>query len=138
LPRRIQSYGSVIVVMATDAPFLSSQLNRLAKRAALGLGRAGSHAASTSGEIVVAFSTANRLPRTSDKPSRYLNLDFISDAYINDFYEAAIESTEEAVLNAIYCSNGMTGREGRISPPIPHDRTIEFLNLGRGIHVGRS
>jgi D-alanine--D-alanine ligase len=138
LPRRIQSYGSVIVVMATDAPFLSSQLNRLAKRAALGLGRAGSHAASTSGEIVVAFSTANRLPRTSDKPSRYLNLDFISDAYINDFYEAAIESTEEAVLNAIYCSNGMTGREGRISPPIPHDRTIEFLNLGRGINVGRS
>jgi len=136
LPRRVNSYGSVITVVATDAPFLSSQLNRLAKRAALGLGRAGSHAASTSGEIVVAFSTANRLPRTSDKPSRYLNIDFISDAYINDFYEAVIESTEEAVLNSIYCSNGMTGREGRISPPIPHDKTIEFLNQGRGIHVG--
>ncbi len=136
IPRRVNSYGSIIVVVATDAPFLSSQLNRLARRAALGLGRAGSHAASTSGEIVVAFSTANRLPRTSDKPTRFLNLDFISDGYINDFYEAVIESTEEAVLNAIFCSNGMTGREGRISPPIPHDRVIEFLNQGRGIHVG--
>ena len=69
MERRTKSYGSIIVVIATDAPLLSSQLGRLAKRAALGLGRVGSFAASTSGEIIVAFSTANRLPRTRSAPA---------------------------------------------------------------------
>ncbi len=67
--RRGASYGSIIGVVATDLPLLSSQLSRIAKRAALGLGRAGSYAASSSGEIILAFSTANRMPRPSARAS---------------------------------------------------------------------
>lgn len=135
--RRSQSYGSVIVVVATDAPLLSSQLNRLSKRAALGLGRVGSHAASSSGEIVVAFSTANRTPRSASVPSKFLQLRFVADAYINTLYEAVIEATEEAVLNAIFCSNGMTGRDGRSAPALPQDAVLDILSKGREIHACR-
>ncbi len=135
IPRRENSHGSVIVVIATDAPMMSSQLCRLSKRAALGLGRTGSFAASSSGEIIVAFSTANRLPRRPEKPNKVLSLDFVPDQILNGFYEAVIEATEEAVINAIFCSHGMTGREGRLSPAIPHDKVLEALNKGRNIHA---
>ncbi len=127
MERRTKSYGSIIVVVGTDAPLVSSQLGRLSKRAALGLGRAGSIAASTSGEIIVAFSTANRLPRTQERPSKYLSVSFLSDAYVNDLYEAVIEATEESVLNAIFCSRGMSGRQGRFSPPLPSELVVELL-----------
>ncbi len=125
--RRENSYGSAIVIVATDAPLLASQLNRLSKRAALGLGRVGSHAASTSGEIVIAFSTANRTPRTATIPDKFLKIKFIADPFVNPLYEAVIEATEEAVLNAMFCSNGMTGREGRTAPAIPQDKVDEIL-----------
>jgi L-aminopeptidase/D-esterase-like protein len=128
--RREYSYGSVIVVLATDAPLLSSQLSRIAKRAALGLGRVGSYAASTSGEIVIAFSTGNRQLRRERGKSRHLTMRFISDTHINPLYEAAVEATEEAVLNAIFCSTGVTGREGHRSPPVPTDLVREALRQG--------
>lgn len=131
--RRTMSYGSIIVVIATDAPLQSSQLNRIAKRAALGLGRVGSHAASTSGEIIIAFSTANKLPRFQEEPQKFNNVKFIADQFVNPLYECAIEATEEAVLNAIFCSSGMSGRANRMAPAIPHEKVIELLNQGRGI-----
>ena len=59
----------------------------------------------------------------------------IADPHIDPLYEAAIEATEEAVLNAMFCSGGMTGREGRFSPALPQDQIIELLNQGRDIHV---
>ena len=133
--RRAKNYGSIVVVIATDAPLLSSQLNRLSLRAALGLGRVGSHAAATSGEIVVAFSTANRRTREEKGRSPFLDLSFISADNINPLYEAVIEATEEAVLNAIFCSNGMTGRFGRYCPPVPHDVVVELLRQGRPIRA---
>lgn len=129
--RRLTSYGSIIVVIATDAPLLSSQLNRIAKRAALGLGRVGSHAASTSGEIIVAFSTANRVPRFQDQPQKYNTIRFISDQFVNTLYECAIEATEEAVLNAMFCSNGMSGRENRFAPALPHEQVLDSLKSGK-------
>jgi len=132
--RRTVSYGSIIVVVATDLPLLSSQLARVSKRAALGLGRVGSFAASTSGEIVVAFSTANRVPRSSAQPSKFRTLRFVADTHINSMYEAVIEATEEAVLNAMFCSVGATGREGREAPAIPHDTVLELLRTGRDSH----
>jgi L-aminopeptidase/D-esterase-like protein len=128
--RREFCEGSVILVLATDLPLLSSQLNRIAKRAALGLGRVGSHAASTSGEIILAFSTANRSPRPSRTSEKFIRLRCISDAHINEVYEAAIEATEEAVLNAIFCSNGMSGRQGRWAPAISHEEVIDQLSRG--------
>lgn len=134
--RRRSSYGSVIVVLATDVPLLSSQLERVAKRAALGLGRAGSHAASSSGEIVVAFSTANRVPRETDQPRKFRSIRFVADAHVNTLYEAAIEATEEAVLNSMFCSSGMSGRCGRFAPAIPQDAVLELLGKGKGAHAG--
>lgn len=125
--RRKHSYGSIIVVIATDAPLMTPQLNRMAKRAALGLGRAGSHAASTSGEIVMAFSTGNKVPRQAKGKSRTLNLTFVSDEHINPLYEAVIEATEESVLNAMFCSVGQTGRLGRYAPPIPSEKVLEMI-----------
>ncbi|MDU9047483.1 MAG: P1 family peptidase [Candidatus Electrothrix sp. Rat3] len=129
--RREVSEGSIIVVVATDIPLITSQLNRVAKRAALGLGRTGSYAASTSGEIIIAFSTGNRKPRVHTARSNFMQLRCISDHAINTLYEAVIEATEEAVINAIFCSHGMNGREQRWCPPIPHQRVVELLNKGK-------
>ena len=125
--RRETSDGSVIVVVATNMPLINSQLNRAAKRAALGLGRTGSFAAATSGEIIIAFSTGNRKMRPVRRTTPFLSLKCISDNEINLVYEAVVETTEEAVINAIFCSNGMTGRKNRWCPPLPHDRVIEIL-----------
>jgi D-alanine--D-alanine ligase len=129
--RREVSEGSIIVVVATDIPLITSQLNRVAKRAALGLGRTGSYAASTSGEIIIAFSTGNRKPRVHTSRSNFIHLKCVSDHAINTLYEAVIEATEEAVINAIFCSHGMNGREQRWCPPIPHQRVVELLNKGK-------
>jgi len=125
--RRKYSYGSAIVVVATDAPLLPNQLSRLAKRAAQGLGRTGSYAASTSGEIIIAFSTGNRLLRQEKAAQRYLTMKFISDININPLYEAVIETTEEAVLNAIFYSEGIKGRNGHQSPALPVETVIRIL-----------
>jgi L-aminopeptidase/D-esterase-like protein len=134
LTRREHSEGSVIVVIATDIPLISSQLNRVSKRAALGLGRTGSIAASSSGEIIIAFSTGNRKPRPTRESDYFINLKCISEDHINVVYEAVIEATEEAVLDAIFCSNGMNGRQQRWCPPIPHERVLELLTRGGEIH----
>ena len=131
------SYGSAIVVVATDVPLLASQLCRLAKRAALGLGRVGSYAASTSGEIVVAFSTGNRVPRSSAQPSKFRSLKFVADPHINTIYEAVIEATEEAVLNAMFCSVGASGRDGREAPPIPQEQVLDLLGKDSQSDAGR-
>lgn len=132
--RREESDGSIIVVIASDIPMISSQLNLVAKRAALGLGRTGSYAASSSGEIIIAFSTGNRKPRPSRTSDHFITLKCISEYHINIVYEAVIEATEEAVLNAVFCSNGMNGRLQRQCPPLPHDRVLELLSKGRTIH----
>ncbi|MBN1548889.1 MAG: P1 family peptidase [Syntrophaceae bacterium] len=133
--RRGTTYGSVIVVVATDAPLLSVQLSKIAKRAALGLGRVGSYAATTSGEIIFAFSTGNRFSRKAKELVSTLNLTFVSETHINLLYEAVIEATEEAVLNAIFCSGGMTGRLDRSAPPLPADIVTEILNGRRSKKV---
>ena len=129
--RRRDSYGSAIVVLATDVPLLSHQLGRIAKRAALGLGRVGSYAASTSGEIAVAFTTANRVPRTATQTGKFRSLRYVPDAHIDLLYEAAVEATEEAALNAIFCSGGMDGRLDRQAPALPLDTVMELLRNGR-------
>lgn len=132
--RRDHCEGSIIVVVATDIPLISSQLNLVAKRAALGLGRTGSHAASSSGEIIIAFSTGNRTSRPVPSSSHFINLKCISEYHINAVYEAVIEATEEAVLNAIFCSHGMSGRLQRRLPAIPHHRVVEILQQGRSTY----
>jgi D-aminopeptidase len=123
--KRMYSYGSIICVVATDAPLLPSQLTRLSKRAALGIGRAGSYAAHGSGEIVVAFSTANKVPRETNRIT--YGIDVLLDKAIGPLYEAVIECTEEAIVNALCMANDMVGQGGNFAPALPLDKVADIL-----------
>ena len=116
---RRSSYGSIIAVLATDAPLVAHQLTRLSKRVALGIGRAGSFAAHNSGEIVVSFSTANSVPR-HPRQSVY-RLRVLLDARMDPLYQAAVEATEEAILNALCMATDMDGVDGHFAPALPLD-----------------
>jgi len=125
LPRRKQDYGSIIAVIATDAPLITHQLNRLAKRAALGIGRVGSTAAHGSGEIVLAFSTANKVPRESRK--MVYRVKILLDQRLDPLYEAVIEATEEAILNALCMARDASGANGNVVPALPLDDVKELV-----------
>jgi len=108
LPESPQDLGSIIGVVATDAPLLPHQCDRLAQRAGLGVGRMGGVAAHSSGDLFFAFATGNReLGSDGEVPVRML-----SDTEITPFYTAVIEATEEAILNALLAAETMTGRNG--------------------------
>ena len=121
-PRRRHSYGSAIAVLATDAPVTSHQINRLCKRVALGFGRVGSYAAHGSGEIVCGFSTANTVPRALGDRTHTLTV--LLDRAVDPLYRAAIECTEEAVVNSLCRAESATGREGRIAPALPPEQVV--------------
>jgi D-aminopeptidase len=123
--RRTKSYGSIIAVIATDAPLITHQLHRLAKRAALGIGRVGSSAMHGSGEIVLAFSTANQVPRESRK--MVYRIKILLDQRFDPLYEAVIEATEEAILNSMLASKTMTGRDGNTVYALDPDLLLEAL-----------
>jgi D-aminopeptidase len=129
LDKRVTSYGSIIVVLATDAPLLPSQLGRLSKRAALGVGRCGSYAAHGSGEIILAFSTANRVPRVATGMTH--RLEALLDVAIGPLYEASIEATEEAIVNALCMANDMVGQGGNFAPALPLERVVEIMGKYR-------
>ena len=107
--------GSCIAVVATDAPLNSHQLSRLARRAGLGLGRTGSVAHHHSGEIFLAFSTSARNPAT----------EYGED--LDPLFSAAVDATEEAVLNALWHAESTKGRDGRVIEALPHDEVLELL-----------
>lgn len=116
VPKRSR-YGSIIAVVATDAPLGNRALDRLCKRVALGIGRVGSYAAHGSGEIVIGFSTANTVPRRPK--ARTFTLTLLSDDSMNPLYQAAIEATEEAILNALCMADTMVGFDGHRVPGLP-------------------
>ena len=105
------SEGSIIVIIATDAPLDSRQLTRLAKRAALGLARTGSTARHGSGDFMLAFSTANVIPHYPK--DRTYPLTQLADTHINPLITATVEATEEAILNALMMATTVVGRDGR-------------------------
>jgi D-aminopeptidase len=125
LARRVSNYGSIIVIIATDAPLLSSQLGRVCKRSALGIGRVGSYAAHGSGEIILAFSTANKVPRVTQGMTH--KLDVMLDRATGPLYEAVIEATEEAIVNALCMANDMIGQGGNFAPALPLDKVAELF-----------
>jgi D-aminopeptidase len=129
ISKRTYSYGSIICVVATDAPLLSNQIGRLCKRAALGIGRCGSYAAHGSGEIVVGFSTANKVPRQSHRMTH--KLDILLDPVLGAHYEAVIECTEEAILNSLCMAGDMSGQNGNFAPGLPLDRLVELMERYR-------
>jgi D-aminopeptidase len=125
LQKRSSGYGSIIAVFATDAPLSSHQLGRVSKRVALGIGRAGSIAAHGSGEIILAFSTANKIPRTTQKMIYHMKL--LLDQRLNPLYEAAIEATEEAILNSLCMAREMEGVNGNYVPALPLDDVKDLV-----------
>ncbi|AUR08176.1 MULTISPECIES: P1 family peptidase [Rhodobacterales] len=118
--------SSIIVVVATDAPILPHQLKRLARRATLGVGKTGGIGRHGSGDIFLAFSTGNTVPdfRASE---RLLRLEMVPDEHLDRFFEAVVQSTEEAILNSMIANSDMTGRDDNFVPAIPHR---ELLRVG--------
>jgi D-aminopeptidase len=116
--------GSCIVVVATNAPILPAQCERLARRAGLGLARVGSVATHGSGEIFVAFSTTCRRPRGGRGPASY---DVLGDRDLDPLFGATVEATEEAVLDSMFRATTTTGRLGRVAEAVPIDELMELL-----------
>jgi D-aminopeptidase len=121
--------GSCIALVATDAPLLPHQLRRVAERAGLGLARGGSHASNTSGEQLLAFSTATRLPTREPTVTQTVLADG-ADAggrALSAVFRATVEATEEAVVNALFAAETVVGRDGNTLRAMPVDRALEVL-----------
>ena len=116
--------GSIIIVIATDAPVLPHQLRRLVKRASLGLGREGSISSNFSGDIFIAFSTAN-IGLTAD--SLLVRLEMIPNEKLDPLFTATVQATEEAVTNAMLAAVTMTGADSIRAHGLPHDRLLAIL-----------
>jgi D-aminopeptidase len=114
--------GSCIAVVAVDAPLSHHQLERVARRAGLGLARCGSVAHHGSGEIFVAFAPPGRRPRGEPPVAT------VPDYDLNDVFEGVVDATEEAVLNALWAAPEVVGRQGRIAAALPHDSVLELLD----------
>jgi len=116
--------GSIIVVIATDAPLLPHQLKRLAKRIPLGIAVMGGRGGNSSGDIFIAFSTANP---EAGKLKGIASLQMIPNESINPFFTAVAESVEEAIVNAMVAAETMEGINGNKVFALPHDRLREIL-----------
>lgn len=125
--------GSCIGIVATDAPLLPGQCKALARRVPLGLARTGTSGSHFSGDIFLAFSTANRdalngrFPKGPPTDESYSHMDFIPWGRMDDFYTAVVQASEEAVLNALVANSDMTGRDGNRSPALPHTKLLAAL-----------
>ncbi|MFZ3330905.1 MAG: P1 family peptidase [Candidatus Acidiferrales bacterium] len=117
--------GSIIVVVATDAPLLASQMQRIAKRVTLGLGRLGSISGDGSGDIFIAFSTAN--PGAGTELKKPVTVQMLPNDRMDALFEATVQATEEAVVNALVAAKTMTGADGHTVEALPHDRLREVL-----------
>jgi D-aminopeptidase len=116
--------GSIIVIVATDAPMLPHQMERIAKRVGMGLGKLGSWAPNGSGDLFLAFSTANRAT-AEDRAERPMAM--IPNAAMDPYFQATVEATEEAVVNAMLAADTMTGADGYRAPGLPSDRVVAAM-----------
>ncbi|HET7293653.1 MAG TPA: P1 family peptidase [Vicinamibacteria bacterium] len=121
---RTEDSGSIIIVVATDAPLLPHQTKRLARRASLGLARTGSVSGNTSGDLFVAFSTAN--PRAGDSDA-VVPLEMLANDRMGPLFEAVVGATEEAIVNALVAGRTMTGHVGTRVVGLPHDKVQAIL-----------
>ncbi len=117
--------GSIIIVVATDAPLLPGQLKRLARRASLGLARTGSVSGNGSGDLFLAFSTANPGVANPEKPTHTVTT--VPNDLLDPIFEATVQSVEEAIVNALVNNQDMTGRDGHEVKALPHERVRELL-----------
>jgi L-aminopeptidase/D-esterase-like protein len=121
-----QDVGSLIIIVATDAPLLPHQLKRLARRASLGMARTGSIGGNGSGDIFLAFSTAN--PRAAYGDDQGLaSIQALSNNFIDPLLAASAYAAEEAIINSMIAAEDMTGRDGLSIKALPHDRLQELM-----------
>jgi len=119
--------GSVIAVVATNAPLFPHQCQALARRVTAGLARTGTSGSHFSGDLFLAFSTAN--PGVfRPGPAQLRQLEFLPWESLDPFFEAVVQATEEAVVNALVANADMTGRDGHRSPALPRDRVVALLS----------
>ncbi|MCY0096011.1 P1 family peptidase [Hoeflea ulvae] len=117
--------SSIIAIVATDAPFLPHQLKRLARRVSFGIGRTGGMATHGSGDIFLAFSTAH----SDFSPGAVRSARFVPDEDIDPFFEAVVQATEKAILNAMIANETMVGRDGNLVPALPHAAVRQAFGL---------
>jgi D-aminopeptidase len=116
--------SSIIIVVATDAPLLPGQCRRLAKRAALGMGRVGGIGHNGSGDLFLAFATGNHFPAGHET---LYELKMVPQHHMNELFEAVIESVEEAILNALTAAETMVGYRGHIASALPIDELLRLV-----------
>jgi L-aminopeptidase/D-esterase-like protein len=116
--------GSIIVIVATDAPLLPHQLERLARRVPMGIARLGGVASNGSGDIFIAFSTANR---GAAAESGVTPIAWLPNGDLTPFFEATVEATEEAIVNALVAAETMVGIDGNTAAALPHEQLITIL-----------
>ncbi len=119
--------GSCMIVVITDAPLCSRNLERVAKRAMLGLAKTGGIASNGSGDYIIAVSTApeNRIPASSESP--FLKQKFLRNDHMSSLFMATIEATEEAIINSLFAAETMTGRDGHTVEALPVQKVLEIL-----------
>ena len=123
-PNNGNDVGSIIVVLATNAPLLPHQLKRIARRAAMGVARTGGTASNSSGDIFVAFSTANS---GAGSPDGIASLKMLANEHMTPLFQAAAEATEEAIINALVAADTMTGVNDHRAEALPHDQLVALL-----------
>jgi D-aminopeptidase len=123
-PGDMDERGSIIVIVATNAPLLPHQLKRLARRVSLGLGRDGSISGNGSGDIFIAFSTANQGAAAVD---HVVDLEMVPNDLLNPIFKATVEATEESVINAMVAATSMTGIDNHHVDALPHDKLRAIL-----------
>jgi D-aminopeptidase len=129
--------GSIIIVVATEAPLIPHQCDRLAQRASLGLARMGSTANHSSGDLILAFATGNRGLSAADEPgaahARTIDVRMVPDNRLTPLFKATAEATEAAIVNALLAARTMTGRDGVTAHELDHDRLLDVMaRFGRG------
>lgn len=118
------SGGSIIVIVATDAPLLAGQCKRLARRATVGLSRVGGYGHDSSGDIFFAFATGNHLP---GKQTGVRQVGSLPNEALDPLFHAVADATEESILNALCCAESMTGRSARTAHALPLDLLVEIM-----------
>ena len=123
-----KSDGSCMIVIATDAPVLERNLERMAQRAMMGLAKTGGIASNGSGDYVIAFSTTEGLRILHSIPSQSLqNAEFLGNDDMTAFFMAVIEATEEAIVNSLFAADSMTGKEGRSVEALPKEKVLDWV-----------
>jgi D-aminopeptidase len=129
LSHKRQDSGSIIIIIATDAPLDARQLSRLSRRGAIGLARTGSISHHGSGDFMLAFSTGNVIPHYPKEPTFLMN--HLADTHLNPLFQATVEATEEAILNALLQATTVTGRDGRRFEAISIEKLLSILDAYR-------